>query len=1543
MASVYKSLSRHLEEALKPVELYLNEQQKLFVELAKLNTLSQGIIRVFNHWIEKTLPEQVRVRHVMIGEARVNFFDVKCYPPFEALPNGTESYRDLATRSEPITPKRCRDRSETYSFSIYSRLSITDGEGIHETAERIRIGGMPVMLGSNLCHAYWNFRENRERSMDERIALGECPNDPLGYFITKGTEKVIIIQERLRTSVNITYPPDSKEDVKTQITCITPIGTSVVLMSNNKKFHELEVKLDRMPKDQRVNTFLLFGVLGFGPDDAIALINQFVANSTPEKAREVEVQLFINKLVYNLNKDQYVANIVNNDKMKYFLDDVQLRNTRATPAEQKKLVDERLITNLFMNIPPKHTHLKAKQLAIMCAQHISTMLEWRLPDKRDDWGNRRLESAGDMMKQLFNEIWEESLKFDTAGTENLRDISGIAARIGQVVPDKVNSQSDESFLPNSWGVKRSGKTSYIKENVTDPLKRETATSVYSQVGRISTPICRMTKRSSIRMLQRSQLGLICIGETPEGETCLAAGTQVLLQSGNLCAIEKLNIGDFVHTSAGTAAMVVRTTTFAAREVIQISTSNYSIVATPDHKVLTPQGFEVAAKASEVYTCDGWQAVSIRPAGQAVVYDITLGGENHGFYAGGIVVHNCGLVKNLAVTSKISFQSHVDTLKAYLGGRGQVFDFDVSPRRQGVVSRENVPIALGTLIHDGRHIVKAVDLDQHGDVVRIRVGKSIVMPPSGVLRAKWAEIRVNDIVVGWDVPEFRGIGPVSGIKTQTHNYTFLINGIYHGWVEPSFAELLRDGRRSGELDREVCICRNDIDQTIEFFSDGERPMRPLMRCRGSLPDIRGKDVDQLYAEGIIEYIDAREQTSLVIAQSTAHWEKRRLLLESLGDLKHELEGLRIKRAAVDVDFMLAESSKPQSVGPTIWADMSKRPLTDEDLFRIDVLRGNRVGMTDQQVIDEQILQAQAVTLSSLVERIIGQPEDPKNLEIYQQFVDQKIAELEARIASIMGLQLYEYCEIDPIAMFGIAGCLAPKAECQQGPRTTYQISMCKQALGGYHYNHHLRYETFKILPNATRPIFETSVSELSGLNTMPTGVTPIIAFYALEDNNEDAITIKQEFVESGALDIVKYTTHKTVVKIGLNASEKLEKPAPRAQEQVTDSAAASRYLKKYRAITATGLPEINTLLEQGDCIIAKVRGSDKPENMSQFVGVGEGNSYVDRIFLTRDGNQNIVVKIKTRQSRQTIPGDKMASRYAQKGTASNLIPSSQLIRVIGGPNHGLVPDFIVNPHCIPSRMTMGKPKEILVSKAALYSNRRVDGSTFQKLNVDDYIAQLAAAYYNHRYGTDIDVATISAATALDAFEGVMNTRAESFGALIDDLRKTGLLADGNETMCHPDGTLIDTKVFVGPCFYQALRHHVLDKIQMRGHRGAIKMDVHQPVRGRSLEGGIRFGEMERDSLISHGATSTLLERLFLVADPYSTVFCRNCGNLAISRSSEGKQVFICRICKAKGKEMYGDLPIPYVMKYISHMMIGLCMFMYIGTVSDATNKDSMYLL
>ena len=1447
----YKQISKYLPLSLRPNELNFDITEKLFLELAAENSLSKGIIDVFDYWLAIVLPNQITGTPITISsEIKVVISNVRYRPPY---------YKSKVSNHEKLIPKRCRNQSETYFFEIIVDAKVLEN-GIEKADQRkdgISFGKMPLMLGTKYCHTrnQWIYNEKTKEwildgptNMDKLIEMGECPNDPLGYFIINGTEKVITIQERLRTSINITYPPDSKDGNKTQATCVTPIGTSVVLVTEHPKFQTLEVRLDGFPKKYKLGVFSLFDVLGYTPDSAEEMIMRFIPEKEIARARfKLSMSKFMGQ--YEMGKDDknrkiYIRNILTNPATKIFRDSLLL-DDKNNKEKTQEIITTKLREIIFANVEKTDLYTKAIQLAMISAQHLRVMMGWRFPDKRDDWGNKRLESAGDMMKQLFNEYWDEAISHHKtpSGTYN------IISLIESSVKSLINS-SDSSFNPNSWGVKKTRSPSHMKENVTDNLKRETATSVYSQVGRINTPISRRAKQQAIRMLQKSQLGFICIGETPEGETC-------------------------------------------------------------------------------------------------------------------------GLVKNLATTCRISSQTDLDQLGELLAGlmdSGNKFSPHIIEKNTSEVIdpskviKHKVPI--GTVVF-GEFTPEYVALEENNVVGFYQKNTLNTEFKSYTLR--WVEVRVAGRIVYWKTPNIENDCPLVSInRRKDRPYVFCINGIYHGWVNKDLMDQLRDARRQSLLPSDVCVNLNEVDSILEFFSDGERPMRSLIRLdeNGQLPEIfkEGVTLNKLRSEGWIELIDAREQGDIFIAMDIKSIDIRKKTMSELPKLQKLKEHFDnkfkdIDEAKPDIIENIVNENKDaiQIVRDVIvpyWTDILNKleqgfQLDEDESIRLEILMENSDKSPIELVTNRIISLKGSITgstrniqLDQLKEKILFGDEDAKerlkDMLIYDTY---EYKSLMTKIKIIAKMTPYQYSEINPISMFGVAGCLAPKAEHQQGPRTTYQISMCKQALGGYHYNHALRFETYKTLPNATRAIFETSISELAGLNTMPTGYTPIIAFYAMNDNNEDAITVKEEFVKTGTIDIIKYTVHKD--KISTMSGQLFEIPERKEQEIKADNPAFFRFEKKYADIEPNGLPKIGAYKDHGDIIIAKtiktinpITKEVKKDNISLSIGVGEGNSYVDSIYRCEKEN-TVHVKIKTRQTRESIEGDKNASRYSQKGTISNIIPSHKIIRVQGGPNDGLVPDFIINPKCIPSRMTIGKPIEVITSKAACLTGSRVNGSTFNQLDIDYYILLLTASYAGLM---SEDISKIEKSNDRENLlmdllrEKDLDRKAIDYPDLVDKLKLEGLFNNGMESVILPDGTPIKDPVFIGPCNYQALRHHVLDKIQMRGHRGAIKMDVRQPVKGRTLEGGIRFGEMERDGLISHGATSTLLERLFYVADPYRPVFCRKCGQLATPKTTAKKSIYNCRYCSADLESDFGNLDLPYVMKYISHMILGLGFGMFIATKS-----------
>lgn len=418
-----------------------------------------------------------------------------------------------------------------------------------------------------------------------------------------------------------------------------------------------------------------------------------------------------------------------------------------------------------------------------------------------------------------------------------------------------------------------------------------------------------------------------------------------------------------------------------------------------------------------------------------------------------------------------------------------------------------------------------------------------------------------------------------------------------------------------------------------------------------------------------------------------------------------------------------------------------------------------------------------------------------------------------------LKIYNYthCNIDPIQMLSVSTAVAPMTNHQPGPRNTYQASMGKQALGEFSTNYHLKMTRgFKRLMRATRSFTETDFYFLPKMDLMPSGQTVNIAFYPDPDNQEDAIVISEDCINSGMFNYFKYTT---ITYVKTNQLEKIQYP---------DN--LSKYKEHmYKNIQPNGMPKLDTFIKENECIIGKQ--DHKGVNTSIITGIGE-SGYVDRVYMSNENENTTVIKIKLRKHRKYISGDKLALRYSQKGTIGRVDKSENMIKVCSGHNKGITPDIYFNPHGFPSRQTMGLLLEGLLTKSILYEGTRVDVSAFRKLNID---------------------------------------RAQEI------LKQSGMDEDGYEEMTYPDGTALKNKIFMVPLYEQVLRHQVLDKIQMRS-TGVRSLYTHQPKGGRHQGGGQRIGEMEKDAFVAHGCTEVIRERLMKVSDEFKMIVCMKCGSI-----------------------------------------------------------------
>lgn len=463
--------------------------------------------------------------------------------------------------------------------------------------------------------------------------------------------------------------------------------------------------------------------------------------------------------------------------------------------------------------------------------------------------------------------------------------------------------------------------------------------------------------------------------------------------------------------------------------------------------------------------------------------------------------------------------------------------------------------------------------------------------------------------------------------------------------------------------------------------------------------------------------------------------------------------------------------------------------------------------------------------------------------------------------------FTHCEIDPSAMWGLSMSLVPMPEHNQAPRNMYACSQMKQGIGMCATNYRHRQDTTaKVLLFPTRPLVETqSYRYPSMLDSSPAGQTLMIAiapFYGW--NQEDSFVIKRSAIDRGVGMSVKYSSYRTSFACKGPYTE--EKHGLSDEYRVPEAQRA-----EFHSISQSGLPKVGTHVTTNDVLIAKWRkftprdgGSSKIESDPKRVNIGE-SGVVDKVFVSRGGSdpQQSSVCVTIRILRRPEIGDKFASRSAQKGTISVvLIDDSDMPFISSGPNKGMQPDMLINPHCIPSRMTIGKMFEFVVGQIAASQGLRYNSTAFRPMQTE--IESIEAKLRNHNFEPD---------------------------------------SLGMQTMVSgQSGVEYQAKIFTGPVYYQALRHQVSDKIQVRS-RGAIKIDTHQPVGGRSRQGGQRFGEMERDSLISHGAAHLLTERMCHSSDAIQSVFCRRCGSLA--ESSGEKRSYVCRLCPVSQSSANGS--------------------------------------
>jgi DNA-directed RNA polymerase I subunit RPA2 len=519
------------------------------------------------------------------------------------------------------------------------------------------------------------------------------------------------------------------------------------------------------------------------------------------------------------------------------------------------------------------------------------------------------------------------------------------------------------------------------------------------------------------------------------------------------------------------------------------------------------------------------------------------------------------------------------------------------------------------------------------------------------------------------------------------------------------------------------------------------------------------------------------------------------------------------------------------------------------------------------------------------------------------------------------------ELDPMNMLSLIASLTPFSDYNQSPRNMYQCQMGKQTMGTpcHSFPHRTDNKLYKLqTPQAA--IAQTARHGEYKMDEYPNGTNAVVAVLSYTGfDMEDAMILNKSSYERGFGHASVYKTMKVDIKDEVERAGADAKGGDKPRMKFSNKKVRSRINTTtsssiggigttdevlYPNLGEDGLPEVGTWVDEGDpiyCVVDELTGKDragkhkeKEKACIQSVRLlGQPGSSKDK------ANRDDVVSITLRIPRNPIIGDKFSSRHGQKGVLSILWPNIDM----PFSESGISPDIIINPHAFPSRMTIGMLIESMAGKSGALHGMFQDATPFSfhesgdKIAVDYFGEQLQSAGYSY-YGSE------------PLYSGV-------------------------------SGCLMQADLYIGVVYYQRLRHMVSDKYQVRS-TGQVNALTRQPIKGRKKGGGIRLGEMERDSLLSHGTAFLLHDRLLNCSDKHVAYACRRCGDLlspttekssvltagqtamqAMSGNQARLRVYCrnskCReSCEREGAndDMVEPIILPYVFRYLANELAGM---------------------
>ena len=624
---------------------------------------------------------------------------------------------------------------------------------------------------------------------------------------------------------------------------------------------------------------------------------------------------------------------------------------------------------------------------------------------------------------------------------------------------------------------------------------------------------------------------------------------------------------------------------------------------------------------------------------------------------------------------------------------------------------------------------------------------------------------------------------SPIYLATHT-KMIVNGNWVGVIEDpvEVCDLIKLYRRNGLLPMYLSIRFDSMRNEMNLFTDSGRLMRPVYYV------VEDKDTKQLSFE--------RKDVMALFKTNKIKWSQL-------------TSGLREKRK--EANFL----------------DKDNKIYKMEELYPDLLLIENEQNEQNEQI---KKIKKELTANASVIDYVDTNEEESALIAIDEEHIQKNKA------------YSYTHVEIDPSFLFGVMGNSVIFPEHNQFPRDVFSCGQSRQAVSVYHTNFQMRMDTMGVILNyGETPLIKSRYLKLINNEEQPYGVNAVVAIMSYTGYNvEDAILINQGAIDRGLFRTSYFTLYE-----GREESSKISgNNVNSVFSNILDSKKQMEKTKQdydYTFLDKNGMIKENTPLNDKMVLIGKISTSVLLPDIGTDSSITPKKGqlgFVDKVFLTEGEEGTKIAKVRVREQRIPSLGDKMASRAGQKGTLGLILAEEDMPFT----SEGIRPDLIINPHALPSRMTIGQLVESMLGKVCSHYGGFGDCTAF--LN--------------------------------------KGSHADTYGNILTGM---GYHSSGNELLYNGmTGEQLQADIYIGPTYYMRLKHMVKDKINFRA-RGPRTNMTRQTVQGRSNDGGLRIGEMERDGILAHGASTFLNDSFMIRGDEYYIAVCNKSGSIAIYNESQ----------------------------------------------------------